>query len=183
MPGGDHGEGVPTLLVQVMKWLFPIVCVLGLCLSANAIDLFQGDGEIKGLHLQMQYHGMAVELKGDEAEKHGNIVEIRGVQVSFSQLNGEKPERYMLESPYCRCLSTLQELKSDASVSILGENGFRATGVGYDVFFERKVIRVRSAVRVVLPSQRMRDILRRREQNDDGKVQWNKESAPKENAQ
>ena len=168
-----------------MNWLLVIACVFAAGVPGFALDLFRGDGEMRGLHLQMQYQGMAVELNGEEAEKRGSIVEIRGVQVRFSQQNGEKSEGYMLESSSCRCLSTLQELKSDASVGITGENGFRATGLGYDVFFERKVIRIRSTVRVILPRQRMREMLQHREQNDNRVVQRNQgqESAPKENVQ
>jgi len=139
---------------------------------------------MEGVHLQMQYRGMEVELNGEKAEKHGNIVEIHGVRLGFAQ-SGQKSEKYELSSPNCRCLSTLQELKSDAAVSITGENGFRATGVGYDVFFERKMVRIRSAVRVILPRERMQEILHRREQNNGKEVQRKRalEIAPKENAQ
>ncbi len=92
-------------------------------------------------------HGkLSWRLSGESAEMNGSIITVREFMAFFYQKEGGIVE---LSSPGCRFLQSLKEVKSDAPVRVKSD-GILVEGIGYDVYLEGRVIRIRSSVRAVI---------------------------------
>lgn len=85
-------------------------------------------------------------LSGETAEMNGSIITVKEFMAFFHQKDGGIVE---LVSPGCRFLQSLKEVKSDSPVRVKAD-GLSIEGIGYDVYLEGRVIRIRSSVRAVI---------------------------------
>lgn len=86
------------------------------------------------------------ELFGSQAKVKGTITELNEFKINLMQDSTRPIE---LTSPRCRYYHRQAEVRSDAPVQ-LQSDGITITGLGYDVFLDRKVVLVRSTVHITL---------------------------------
>ena len=87
---------------------------------------------------------VAWELRGKFAEITANITDVRDYQLF---LRREKGPLYKIRSYKCRYINALHEIKSSAPVFLESE-GIVASGIGYDLFLDSHVLRIRSNVKI-----------------------------------
>ena len=111
-------------------------------------NLFKGEMEVEQFHTQgMSSDGkIAWELNGESADLRGKVVEL---SLFTGRIVQDEERAVQLKSTSCRFLQTLKEVKSDAPLELTAP-GIFATGIGYDIYFEQKIVRIRSTVNIVL---------------------------------
>lgn len=86
------------------------------------------------------------ELFGQQATVKGAMTELETFKIFLMQ---KADRQFELTSPRCRYNHNLAEVRSDAPV-YLTSDGIAISGLGYDVFLDRKVVLIRSTVHIVL---------------------------------
>lgn len=89
---------------------------------------------------------MAWTLDGAAAEVRGSLTFIRDFQASITPEEGRP---FQLSSAQCRFMHNLREVKSDSPL-LVESDGLRASGIGYDIYLDRRIVRIRSAVKIVI---------------------------------
>ncbi|HOG49574.1 MAG TPA: hypothetical protein PKY10_03205 [Lentisphaeria bacterium] len=90
------------------------------------------------------------ELFGQQATVKGTMTELETFKIFLMQ---QADRQFELTSPYCRYNHNLAEVKSDAPVHLTSD-GIAISGLGYDVFLDRKVVLIRSTVHIVLKGRK-----------------------------
>lgn len=94
---------------------------------------------------------VAWELKGKFAEITANITDVRDYQLFLRRENGPL---YKIRSYKCRYINALREIKSSAPIFLESE-GIVASGIGYDLFLDTHVLRIRSNVKIDVEKTKM----------------------------
>ena len=84
------------------------------------------------------------ELDGKDAELSVNITEVRDFTLNIQLKDGM---RYAVRSFFCRYVNALHEIKSSSPL-ILESEAITASGIGYDIFLDSHILRIRSCVRI-----------------------------------
>lgn len=90
-------------------------------------------------------------LNGGEAEVRGNVTEMNNIRANFIMEGGKN---IIINSPSCRFMHNLRELKSDAPLTLTAE-GITATGIGYDVYLDSRLLRIRSTVKIIVKRNKL----------------------------
>ncbi|MBR0458817.1 MAG: LPS export ABC transporter periplasmic protein LptC [Victivallales bacterium] len=160
--------------MSIVKWSRYILLlgILASSLFAAENKLFKGELKVESFHTQgMEKDGkIAWELEGETADLHGKVIELSLITARITQENGRDAR---LKSTSCRFLQSLKEVKSDAPLELVAP-GVLATGIGYDIYLDKKIVRIRSTVRIVLQRQALEETRKKieeeREQHAKGKV-------------
>ncbi len=153
-------------------WVILALGFLTSSLFAAGHNLFKGEMEVEQFHTQgMAPDGkVAWELDGESADLQGKVVELSSFTARIAQEDGRDAR---LKSTSCRFLQSLKEVKSDAPLELVAP-GLFATGIGYDIYVEKKIVRIRSTVRIVLQRKVLEETRRKiedaREQQAKGNV-------------
>ena len=84
------------------------------------------------------------QLFGKSAEVSANITDVRNIRILLKIKDGVV---YNVSSHSARYVNALREIKSSAPLLVESE-GLKASGIGYDVFLDKKVLRIRSNVKI-----------------------------------
>ena len=116
------------------------------------------------------------ELFGQQATVKGTMTELETFKILLMQ---QADRQFELTSPHCRYNHNLAEVKSDAPV-YLTSDGIAISGLGYDVFLDRKVVLIRSTVHIVLKGRK--NSLRRALAGGEKKPEQDAASKPSQSA-
>jgi len=106
-------------------------------------DVFVKDFRTRG---QSGSDGSTWVMEGKDARTTSKLTRLKHFKVIFEQVNGK---RWLLRSSSCNFMHTLREAKSDSAITLESE-GIKASGIGYDIFLEQRIVRIRSTVKMVV---------------------------------
>ena len=146
--GGKSGRG---RVAVAMVFLFGLLASFPAAGRSRAL-FGSGNITVSGFQTRGLNQEGAVEweLFGRQATVKGTITELETFKI-FLMRAADRP--FELTSPHCRYNHNLAEVKSDAPV-YLTSDGIAISGLGYDVFLDRKVVLIRSTVRIVLKGRK-----------------------------
>ena len=93
-------------------------------------------------------------LFGKSAEVSANITDVRSIKIQIKLKDGVA---YNLSSHSARYVNALHEIKSSAPI-LLDSEGLKASGIGYDVFLDKKILRIRSNVKIDIERTRVKSL-------------------------
>ena len=147
MPDGNRGGACRRRLAAVMMVFFGLLSSPPAAGRSGAL-FGSGNVTVSGFQTRGLNQEGAVEweLFGQQATVKGTITELETFKIFLMQ-KAERP--FELTSPHCRYYHNQAEVKSDSPV-YLNSDGIAISGLGYDVFLDRKVVLVRSTVHITL---------------------------------